>query len=369
MDYRIDKITIKELLDDRKYLTNIDMQREYIYSDVPQAQYLLDSIQRKIPTPAIYLWENNDGTYEVLDGKQRITVMRLYRNPNYLLGSIHNLILLVDYMTESDFENYEIPVIICNGEEEDKIETFKRINTTAMPLKEFEILSALYQGCFSKEFGDWGISLSKKEEKFFGKSIRGDNCIKALGLFTLNIEEYFRLNRNKSFVGGLKKQIDDLVVSTVSVFNDYNEDWYILAKIVLENYQKVDLWKENKNKIVKLFNLHKNNGDIELAGGSKEDFYKEMLECYATTGLDSRRFFSIDIKQKLFNSLQSGRNGMKICPKDVDNANGIKYGCGKEFAFKNFKVDHITAWCKGGKTTIENAQLLCDTCNKMKGTR
>ena len=30
------------------------------------------------------LWDNEDGTYDVLDGKQRITVIRLYKNPNYL---------------------------------------------------------------------------------------------------------------------------------------------------------------------------------------------------------------------------------------------------------------------------------------------
>lgn len=89
MKYQIEIRTIKDFLNDNKYLTNINMQRKYIYNH-DQASHLLDSIQKEIPIPAIYLWDNKDGTFDVLDGKQRITVMRLYNNANYLQGSVHN---------------------------------------------------------------------------------------------------------------------------------------------------------------------------------------------------------------------------------------------------------------------------------------
>ena len=32
-------------------------------------------------------------------------------------------------------------------------------------------------------------------------------------------------------------------------------------------------------------------------------------------------------------------------------------------------ADHVTAWSKGGATTIENCQMLCKTHNRMKGNR
>ncbi|MDR0696101.1 MAG: DUF262 domain-containing protein [Christensenellaceae bacterium] len=200
MNYQIEIRKIKDFLNDKVYLTNINMQRKYIYNHA-QATALLDSIQKQIPIPAIYLWSNNNGTYDVLDGKQRMTVMRLYVNPNYLLDDVNNF--FIDHMNQSDFENYEIPVIICSGTEQEKIETFKRINTTAIPLKEFEIYNALYQGIFVEEFGNWGVNTSPNEEKLFGNSIRGENCIKALKLFTNELEKYFAHNRNNSFVSGL----------------------------------------------------------------------------------------------------------------------------------------------------------------------
>jgi uncharacterized protein with ParB-like and HNH nuclease domain len=97
MKYQVEIRTIKDFLFCYKDFTNINMQRKYIYKH-EQAKYLLDSIQKQIPIPAIYLWSNNNGTYDVLDGKQRITVMRLYKNPNYLSGAVHNF--FVDHIDD-----------------------------------------------------------------------------------------------------------------------------------------------------------------------------------------------------------------------------------------------------------------------------
>lgn len=358
MNYQIGIRTIKEFLNDKIYLTNINMQRKYIYNH-DQAKYLLDSIQKKIPIPAIYLWNNNNGTYDVLDGKQRITVMRLYNNPRYLPGQTHNF--FIDFMEMDDFEKYEIPVIICNGTEEEKIATFKRINTTAIALKDFEIYNALYQGDFVEEFGNWGINLSPTEELFFNKSIRGDNCLKALKLFTDNPEEYFKHHRNESFINGLKKQIDLVVTTTTSIFKEYNRDHYILAKIIkdnLNNQSLIDSWKLNKDKIQSFLEEYYNNGELSVAP-SREAFYKELLQCYNVTGLDSQRFFTKDDKQIMYKSLPDGsKKGKKICPN-----------CHKEFTFDQFQIDHIIAWSIGGQTKLNNAQLLCDKCNEEKSNK
>ena len=45
-----------------------------------------------------------------------------------------------------------------------------------------------------------------------------------------------------------------------------------------------------------------------------------------------------------------------VCPK-----------CGKKFEFEEMEADHITPWSKGGKTAIENCQMLCKDCNRRKG--
>ncbi|HZJ83801.1 MAG TPA: HNH endonuclease signature motif containing protein [Clostridia bacterium] len=45
---------------------------------------------------------------------------------------------------------------------------------------------------------------------------------------------------------------------------------------------------------------------------------------------------------------------------------GICKNCGEHFKFKEMHGDHITPWSRGGKTDIENCQMLCQECNRRK---
>ena len=41
--------------------------------------------------------------------------------------------------------------------------------------------------------------------------------------------------------------------------------------------------------------------------------------------------------------------------------------CGEEFDIEFMEGDHITPWREGGRTIIENCQMLCRECNRRKG--
>lgn len=43
--------------------------------------------------------------------------------------------------------------------------------------------------------------------------------------------------------------------------------------------------------------------------------------------------------------------------------------CGKEFDYEFMEGDHITPWRDGGRTVIENCQMLCRDCNRRKGAK
>ena len=61
------------------------------------------------------------------------------------------------------------------------------------------------------------------------------------------------------------------------------------------------------------------------------------------------RTFDDSIKRTIYEQ-QAG-----ICPK-----------CNKQFDISQMEGDHITPWFKGGKTVIENCQMLCKECNRRK---
>ena len=48
---------------------------------------------------------------------------------------------------------------------------------------------------------------------------------------------------------------------------------------------------------------------------------------------------------------------------------GLCNGCKGDFPFKLYEVDHMVPQSKGGTGHLDNLQLLCGSCNKIKGNR
>ena len=49
--------------------------------------------------------------------------------------------------------------------------------------------------------------------------------------------------------------------------------------------------------------------------------------------------------------------------------NGLCNGCGNDYLLKDLEIDHIIPQTKGGGDYYENYQLLCGSCNRIKGKR
>ncbi len=46
--------------------------------------------------------------------------------------------------------------------------------------------------------------------------------------------------------------------------------------------------------------------------------------------------------------------------------NGICNRCKKHFKIENMEADHIKPWVDGGKTVLDNCQMLCENCHNLK---
>ena len=82
----------------------------------------------------------------------------------------------------------------------------------------------------------------------------------------------------------------------------------------------------------------------------KSGIYEYLLE--GDEKVLSLRVFDEDVKKTVY-----ARQGGKCAI------------CGKPFDFKEMHGDHIKPWSKGGKTVIDNCQMLCRDCNLKKGAQ
>jgi DNA modification methylase len=132
-----------------------------------------------------------------------------------------------------------------------------------------------------------------------------------------------------------------------------------------------------------------NEGDIVL-----DPFCGCATTCVAAEHL-GRKWIGIDIEKKASDiliqrlSLATGilskfiatdklpsRSDLKVV-KPTESVKNILYkeqrglcnACGSEFEIRHFETDHIIPKSKGGGDYYENYQLLCGSCNKIKGDR
>jgi hypothetical protein len=68
---------------------------------------------------------------------------------------------------------------------------------------------------------------------------------------------------------------------------------------------------------------------------------------------DGRRLFSQEQRRIIWNS-----DTAQTCSR-----------CPRKLAWEDFTVDHMVAHVRGGRTRLDNAQLMCRACNSRKGGR
>lgn len=153
MQYSISHINT--LLNKRKDLIlNPKFQRNNVWSDKQKSE-LIESILMGIPIPVIYLFENQMGKRQVVDGKQRITAVTQFINNEF---ELKNLVILSDLngcsfdelspKHQGVFEDFQLfcYVIQPPTPERIKYDIFDRVNRGGTSLNKQEMRNALYGG-------------------------------------------------------------------------------------------------------------------------------------------------------------------------------------------------------------------------------
>ena len=178
---------IVEMINGTEYEESIldlspDFQRNFVW-DITRKSRLIESILLKIPLPVFYLARDDEGKYQVVDGAQRLTVIKDYFNNKFRLKNL-------EYLND-DYENkyfhkgednslvpkavralrsYQIDCNIIEPETPHKVklDIFKRLNTGGRSLNRQEIRNAILKKETRKFIKDLAESKEFKEATNYG---------------------------------------------------------------------------------------------------------------------------------------------------------------------------------------------------------
>lgn len=340
-------------------------QREFVYGD-REKKAVIASVMKGFPLGSFYWAELPDGTYELLDGQQRSLSICSFVSGEYsvMIGDkpmfFHNIKASFPELAK-DILDYKLFVHVCKGgSQQDRHEWFKTINIAGVKLTPQELRNSVYTGPWLEDAKRF---FSKKNCAAFnigndyvtGSTIRQDFLETALDWITsrdaeididARICKYMAKHQNDENADELKNCFTGVISWVKGVFTEYRPsmkgvNWGNLARV----YGPNGYVPEEVEKLVK---KHMENEEIT----DKKGIYEYVLsgESEDVARKLSRRSFSISQKTTKYEQ-QDG-----ICPI-----------CGKKFALSEMEGDHIIPWWNGGKTVIENLQMLCKKCNRTKG--
>lgn len=335
-------------------------QREFIYDDKEQ-QAVITTVLHGYPLNVMY-WVKRSADancpYEVMDGQQRTLSLC-----EYVAGKFsHNFKNFFNQPADIQQRilNYPLTIYVCEGEASEKLEWFKTINIAGKPLNEQEINNAIYAGPFvtdakrhfsKSNCGAWRLAKNLVN----GKTIRQDFLKQALQWMA---DHETREGHPQTAVGYMASHQHD---------PNANNLWSYFQNVV--NWATTNFDQTKFGQIMK---------GLDWAS-YYDEFGKETLDSATLSKRISAllRDGEIQRPQGIIPYVLTGdeqKLDLRTFPEDIKLAVYERQGhrcehCGKTFDYEFMEADHITPWAKGGRTVIENCQMLCTECNRRKSDK
>ena len=378
MQIELQRITVRELtqgyedneeLGVRGFGGRLDIrppyQREFIYDEKKRAA-VITTVKKGFPLNVMY-WATRDRDaevpFEVMDGQQRTISICQYVNGDfaYDFQYFHNL-------TQSERDeilDYELMVYVCSGNDKEKLDWFETINIAGERLTAQELRNAVYAGpfvtdakryfsktnCAAYNMGRYLMDGSPIRQDYLETALKWVAAAQSRPGQKVTVESYMARHQHDPNASQLWQHFSAVVTWVAATFDIKKR------KEIMKGVDWGALYDRFHNVVLDKARLDEEVGRLII---DSEVQKKKGICPYVLTRDEHElglRAFPDDIKLAVFER-QNHRCNNPDCPnRDV------------EFDFAQMEGDHITPWREGGRTVMENCQMLCRDCNRRKGAR
>lgn len=352
-----------------------EYQRHYIYNDGKRDVAVIDSMLKGYPLGLIYFNRRADGKLEVLDGQQRITSIGRFIKGKFAIkdstGREQTYTSLSDEQ-RALVDDATLLVYVCEGTEDEIKAWFQTINIVGVPLNRQELRNAVYSGPFvtaaKAVYSDSNNALQQKWSHYVNGDPRRQGVLEVALEWVANardmtIDGYMATHRHDTKIDEL-----NLYFSTVI---DWVTDTFAAAPVKeMRGIEWDRLYRAYGDKPYKASEVGAQLDELmsDEAVTSKKGIFEYILSGGTEPQLLQVRLFPEDIKKKAYanQTSKAKADGLSNCPLCALGTNANKT---KVYTRKEMDADHVTAWSKGGDTTIANCEMLCVPHNRSKGNR
>ncbi|MBC2693796.1 MAG: DUF262 domain-containing protein [Desulfobacteraceae bacterium] len=210
----------------KEFVIAPEFQRHDVWK-IEQKRELIESVLMNIPIPVVYVFEDETGKKQVVDGRQRISTLISFLNNEFALANL-KLLSRFDGKKFKDFEpifqskieRYQISVYVIEPPtpERVKYDIFDRVNRGGTQLNSQEIRNALYYGSATILLKELSVLTEFKDATGNGiKPVRMRDQYLILRFFA------FYILRKGMLDFKYKNNIDDLLSETMKFINDLSQ--------------------------------------------------------------------------------------------------------------------------------------------------
>lgn len=349
-----------------------EYQRNYIYADGKRDVAVIDSVLKGYPLGLLYFNRVEDGRLEVLDGQQRITSLGRFIKNKFAV-KVKDMETYFDGLNEGTRRfilDTELRVYECEGEgehAEDEIKDwFKTINIAGVPLNDQEERNAIFSGPFvtlcKAEFSNSNNPRIQRWESYVkGPANRQQFLATALKWVSQGqVDEYMSLHRYDTNIQEIKTYFNTVIDWADNLFDEtYPEmvglNWGELYERFHHNgYNHAEVSAQVSKLLADDF-VQNRRGVFEYVLGGCQD--SRLLNIRLFDKATARKAYQRQTEE-------AKAKGVSNCPLC---AVGHEANRRRIWDIKDMDADHVSAWSKGGATTLDNCQMLCKTHNRSKG--